>query len=90
VNVNEQMHRLVAAIMAVDRKGALTPRMAGYLALELSIRIEAMPMKARHYLADAGLEFSEGELVLDPDHDLHRELRQLRMVRDGFKPEEAD
>ena len=87
--MNESMHRLVAAIMAVDRKGTLTPRMAGYLALELSIRIEAMPIKARRYLADAGLEFSESELVLDPDHELHKELRQLRMVRDGFEPDEA-
>ena len=83
------MHRLAAAILAVDRKGILTARMAGYLALELSIRIEAMPIKARRYLADAGLEFREGELVLDPDHDLHDELRQLRMVRDGFEPDEG-
>ena len=88
--MNESMHRLVAAIMAVDRKGTLTPRMAGYLALELSIRIEAMPIKARRYLADAGLEFSESELALDPDHELHKELRQLRMVRDGFEQEGAD
>ncbi len=83
------MHRLIAAILAVDTKGTLTPRMAGYMALELTIRIEAMPIKARRYLADAGLEFSEGELVLDPDHDLHKELRQLRMVRDGFGSDEA-